>query len=305
MGNFSSSCTAAPPRVNSSAPVSRVLLIDGSMLKFQSPIKVIHLLLDYPNHVICPLDTLTPGLHSLSTLLPDEKLQLGRLYLLLPFKTHMQQQQQQQQQQKQTSSACIKSKQAKRQHTLDTRMLLQDRGAQDHLAISYAQDQERAKLLDVGLEQSKVGSAKYDEFNKNSSSSLAREEYYSEEKWRGKDFCKIAHLKERQGFKENADMGPSNIGDPKKSREMGLAYSYAGCRRSEASYGKLGSERRRGKESSERSNKVCVVPRHSCKRENGPGPLCDTPELQRAYRSLLLRRSSTWTPRLQPIMEKR
>ncbi|MCO5587866.1 hypothetical protein L7F22_041818 [Adiantum nelumboides] len=302
MGNFSSSCTAAPPSVNSSAPVSRVLLIDGSMLKFQSPIKVIHLLLDYPNHVICPLDSLTPGLHSLSTLLPDEKLQLGRLYLLLPFKTHMQQQQQQ----KQSSSACIKSKQAKRQHTLDTRMLLQNRGAQDHhLAISSAQDQERARLVAVDLEQSEVlGSAKYDEFNKNSSSYLAREERYSEEKWRGKDFCKIAHLKERQGFKENADMGPSNIGDPKKSREMGLAYSYAGCRRSGASYGKLGSERRRGKESSERSNNACVLPRHStCKRENGP--LCDTPELQRAYRSLLLRRSSTWTPRLQPIMEKR
>ncbi|KAI5079219.1 hypothetical protein GOP47_0006890 [Adiantum capillus-veneris] len=259
MGNLSSSsCSAAPTlasTIKSSAAtqrVSRVLLIDGSMLKFRSPIKVIHLLLDYPNHVICPLDSLTPGLHSLSTLLPDEQLQLGRLYLLLPFKTHLQHHQQ--------TSSNKSIKQAKRQHTLDPKMLLQERGVQEHLEMNSSLPRTREERI------------------------LPAEESGS----------KVAQEKQRQGLMGNADLGSSKFADSDNRSEVGLRYSSTSRR----SGGKLSShERRGGKESSERGNA-------GFKHEN-IGPLCDTPELQRAYRSFLLRRSSTWTPRLQPILERR
>jgi hypothetical protein len=64
--------------------VAKVLLVDGSVLRFKAPVKAIQVLMDHPQHFICPLDSLQPGIHSLPALLPHEEVSLGRLYLLLP-----------------------------------------------------------------------------------------------------------------------------------------------------------------------------------------------------------------------------
>lgn len=89
MGNSSSSFSlfAAPLHPPpSSSLFAQVLLTDGTVLRFSYPIKVIYLLLDYPQHFICPLQSLRRNHCSLPSLLPDEELKLGQLYLLLPFR---------------------------------------------------------------------------------------------------------------------------------------------------------------------------------------------------------------------------
>lgn len=298
MGNLSS-CSAAPSAVKSSTLVTSVLLVDGSMLKFRSPMKVIHLLLDYPNHVVCPLDSLKPGLHSLSSLLPDENLQLGRLYLLLPFKTHLQQ------------SSCAKSKQVMQRHHEDPKKHLPETGKKHSQMFDRDSREERARLLpreemNVGFvdrEKSHVRYGKYDKLNRDGgvrdpdyklqSSTLAREEQVPERVLGTKGFCEIGQKKEKQGFMRSVDLGSSKCA----SSGLDLRHDSTG-KRSAASYGKLYAKRR-GKEGD-----AGLIPRDSSKSRNVISPLCDTPELQRAYRSLL-RRSSSWTPRLQPILERR
>ncbi|KAH7420508.1 hypothetical protein KP509_13G010500 [Ceratopteris richardii] len=87
MGNLCS-CVDGSTSVHKKRPsqVATLLLIDGSMIEYTFPVKTVNVLARHPNHVVCPLVSLRPGLHSLCSLLPDEELQLGRLYLLLPFK---------------------------------------------------------------------------------------------------------------------------------------------------------------------------------------------------------------------------
>ena len=72
--------------------VAKVLLVDGSVMRFKVPIKAIQVLVDHPHHFICSLDSLKPGIHPLSILLPHEELSLGKLYLLLPSSKSLQKQ---------------------------------------------------------------------------------------------------------------------------------------------------------------------------------------------------------------------
>ena len=72
--------------------VAKVLLVDGSVLRFKVPIKAIQVLVDHPHHFICSLDSLKPGIHPLSILLQHEELSLGKLYLLLPSSRSLQKQ---------------------------------------------------------------------------------------------------------------------------------------------------------------------------------------------------------------------
>eukprot|EP00250_Pteridium_aquilinum_P010563 c19477_g1_i1 orf=89-1000(-) len=303
MGNFSS-CTVnlsshklqSLPSSSVSAltpPVARVLLIDGSMLKFKAQIKVIKLLLDYPNHVICPLDSLKPGLHSLSSLLPDEKLQLGRFYLLLPLKTHNMQ------------GKCSKSKQVimpKREGSKerDERKRLLPKDKSD---VSFASCAESGKNGDVGLCDNKLQAC-----------GSFQAESCPKKNVVVPDVGKCSAGKQRAQVCENllkSEVGFVKCGELYKNGDVGRQqYS----RRSAGSYTKL-SEKRRGRREVDRYGKE----KNDTSAINGGfvsgfssksgrlnlGPLCDTPELQRAYRSFLLRRSSSWTPRLQPIIERR
>lgn len=282
MGNFSSCTTgfnsaSSSPLAHTPPPhVARVLLIDGSMLKFRAPIKVIKLLLDYPNHLICPLDSLKPGLHSLSSLLPDEKLQLGRLYLLLPFKGNLQE-------------SCIKSKQ-----------VMQQKRAPNKELLHMQERDERTRLLpgdksNVGFAAScanfyKKGDAGlYD--NKLQSRSLALQEEHVSKKKTGS-----RHTEQKNHVKMiKSEVGFPDCAEARKNDDVGVQIYGRGSATS-SSYCKL-SEKRKGRRE---------MRRYTGKESNieKEGPLCNTPELQRAYRSLL-RRSSSWTPRLQPILERR
>ena len=105
MGNFSSCVSVHGRSVSnntrdrrlgygscSNNNVAKVLLVDGSVMRFKVPIKAIQVLVDHPHHFICSLDSLKPGIHPLSILLPHEELSLGKLYLLLPSSRSLQKQ---------------------------------------------------------------------------------------------------------------------------------------------------------------------------------------------------------------------
>lgn len=288
MGNLSSCTTgsdsgaqaasSSPPLAHTPPHVAKVLLIDGSMLKFRAPIKAIKLLLDYPNHLICPLDSLKPGLHSLSSLLPDEKLQLGRLYLLLPFKGNLQE-------------SCIKSKQ-----------VMQQKRVQNKEALDMQERDERARLL-PGDKNGDVGRKQLQ-----SRSLVVQEEHISKKKAGSRDIGKWQQKNHVNMIK--SEVGFQDCAEGRKNGDVGPHYRRRSAMSLSSSYGKVSEKRRgtrremgmrrytAGKESNE-----SVSNKKSCD-SNVISPLCDTPELQRAYRSLL-RRSSSWTPRLQPILERR
>lgn len=190
-------------------PVAKVLLIDGSMLRFTRPVKVIRLLLDHPHHFVCPLHSLQPGHHSLSTLLPDEELQLGHLYLLLPF------------------------------HTLA---------------------HGRSTSFNTNMERT------YPPLAQTSFSQAAA--------------CRSADLPDAASAKRSRLVARSN---------SDLCFSASEIKKRSPSPHNVSY-----------SNSVTEKISDS----SVPGSrLCDTPELQRAYRSVMLRRCRTWTPRLQAIKE--
>lgn len=225
MGNFSS-CTSgfhptSPP--NSPlppSPVARVLLVDGSVLNFRVPIKVIKLLLDYPHHFICPMDSLRPGHHSLSTLLPDEELQPGHLYLLLPFKTFENRQ---------------------------NMPMLGGGGTTDEGLLPARECGERTRLL--VRNRSDVGYSRSDHYYSNS-----------------------------------VDVGY-------ESSSHGRAYDYSN-----------GDQKKRSSMASLISSKAAHDLSHNSLANSR---ICDTPELQMAYRSVMLRKCRSWTPRLHSIKENK
>lgn len=299
MGNFSS-CIAGfdpisspPPKaVHTRAHVTRVLLVDGSMLIFKAPIKVIKLLLDYPNHLICPLDSLAPGLHSLSSLPPDEKLQLGKLYLLLPFKTNVQ-------------DSCIKSEQGLQQKGDPSKAFAeaQAKGERTRLRAGANPDVDLAnstrfyKKGDVGLH------------GKLQSASLVQQGEHGCKKNPGKVGSTTAMGESEEGSKECAELTKDGDIGPHSRRHAGAPASYRGRLaerrrgRREMQHSKSNIDANYIKEEGQCTSTGSIKPAYDI--NYGVSPLCDTPELQKAYRSLLLRRSCSWTPRLQPILERR
>lgn len=126
MGNQSSSCHAASSCTVSSSLLSsslasytssinnssviqpcaaaKVLLLDGTVLHFTHKVRAIQVLLNHPNHCLCPAQSLHPLNHSNNatsssstndsttttllrpiSLLPDDHLQPGHIYILLPL----------------------------------------------------------------------------------------------------------------------------------------------------------------------------------------------------------------------------
>ncbi|MCO5560950.1 hypothetical protein L7F22_014570 [Adiantum nelumboides] len=119
MGNQASSCTLGAGSAENCtsrlqaaivqpSAVAKVLSLDGQVLHFTKSVKAIQVLLRHPNHCLClaqslrlspssasnhlssPSSSSSSSSSSLSlpcSLLPDDELQLGSIYILLPFHT--------------------------------------------------------------------------------------------------------------------------------------------------------------------------------------------------------------------------
>ncbi|KAI5080283.1 hypothetical protein GOP47_0005762 [Adiantum capillus-veneris] len=257
MGNLSSCTTGLIMGSSTSLQlphIVRVLLVDGSMLKLKAPITVSKLLVEYPNHVVCSLASLKPGLHALSPLLPDEKLQLGGLYLLLPPRSHAQK-----------ARVARKTESAMPKRALNEGVLHEKVGMRSTLptkksngGISSGAESRRNGHLGSRFSSSASELSRKSEVGPQGSALQVRNAIPAK-----------AGRRRRQGERHD-----------QKER-------YYECRN------------RRGSLHSQHNTSVdanlCSVRR-----------LCNTPELQRAYLSVMLRRStSSWTPRLQPINERR
>ncbi|MCO5550831.1 hypothetical protein L7F22_004324 [Adiantum nelumboides] len=119
MGNQASSCNLGAALAENCtsrlqaailqpSAVAKVLSLDGQVLHFTKSVKAIQVLLRHPNHCLCPAQSLrlspssasnhlsSPSSSSSSSssplslpcsLLPDDELQVGSIYILLPFHT--------------------------------------------------------------------------------------------------------------------------------------------------------------------------------------------------------------------------
>lgn len=66
-------------------PTANVILMDGGIQKFSGPVKVEEILKNNPGHFVCSSDGLYIG-KFISEILPQEELQIGQLYFVLPRK---------------------------------------------------------------------------------------------------------------------------------------------------------------------------------------------------------------------------
>lgn len=84
-GSFSSSYN---PSSSSFLPplAATVLLVDDRILHYAHPVKVIEVLIDHPDHVLCASSSFRIGT-PISALPVQDHLQLGQLYFLIPSQT--------------------------------------------------------------------------------------------------------------------------------------------------------------------------------------------------------------------------
>ncbi|GLJ44742.1 hypothetical protein SUGI_0940840 [Cryptomeria japonica] len=66
-------------------PTANVILMDGGIQKFSGPVKVEEILKNNPGHFVFSSDGLYIG-KFISEILPQEELQIGQLYFVLPRK---------------------------------------------------------------------------------------------------------------------------------------------------------------------------------------------------------------------------
>ncbi|MCO5548303.1 hypothetical protein L7F22_001760 [Adiantum nelumboides] len=259
MGNLSS-CTTAFMLSSQHLPhMVRILLVDGSVLKLRAPISVSKLLAEYPNHVICSLSSLKPGLHALSSLSPNEELQLGGLYLLLPLRSHAQR-----------ARITRKSEFPIRERALNERI------SQDKVGRSPP-----TKKSGVGISSRTESSSEVS----SSGSKLSRK-------------CEVGSLEKNELQGSHGSCSRNTPSKALRRRRQGERHE------KEQKQCIMDNKNRRGINSlhSRQQNNSVMVDAKLCSVRR----LCNTPELQRAYLSLLRRRSTpSWTPKLQPINERR
>ncbi|MCO5556232.1 hypothetical protein L7F22_009778 [Adiantum nelumboides] len=266
MGNLSS-CTTAFMLSSQHLPhMVRVLLVDGSVLKLRAPISVSKLLAEYPNHVICSLSSLKPGLHALSSLSPNEELQLGGLYLLLPLRSHAQR-----------ARIARKSEIPIRERALNERI------SQDKVGSRAPPTKKSGVGISSRAESSRNGHVGSEVSS--SDSKLSRK-------------CEVGTLEKNELQRSHGSCSRSTAAKALRRRRQGerLEKEQRQCI--------MNNKNRRGINSlhSRQQNNSVMVDAKLCSVRR----LCNTPELQRAYLSLLRRWSTpSWTPKLQPINERR
>ncbi|MCO5584633.1 hypothetical protein L7F22_038564 [Adiantum nelumboides] len=257
---------ASPSHIPISPASARVLLADGSVLTFTTPIKVISLLLDYPFHVICPVDSLRPGHHSLSSLLPDEELELGQLYLLLPLKTF-------------ESRECMPNMEPLIRRN---RLII----SSHHQSMKLMQKQLSVRSLAVQAPLIRDQQTLFKPFEL--IPEAARE-------------CEDQSVRLLCGHR--SDVGSSDFealcdSNSDRSREKVRRRLTSMATFSSASFHSFKPERQSASASSHGRAQLS-------KNDQCCSRICNTPDLQLAYRSVMLRRCRSWTPRLQPITENK
>lgn len=80
MGNSAASC--APSMASNGG--AKVVSLDGNLQSFTKPVKAADLMIEHYGKFLCDSDDLKVG-HRIQGLLPDEDLECGQLYFLLPM----------------------------------------------------------------------------------------------------------------------------------------------------------------------------------------------------------------------------